>query len=151
MNRFDYPFARITTQLTSIRNNRNLKLDEVAELIGEDSNLQKIKTLTHFYPESEGKSIFSFGDSDTWLVLEQVTSDQIKITSVQKDNALYGLFTFIGICLFLSVFSSGFRRFAFGFLVFSLMGYGLILIANMVNSARVKSKLDQLEKSINYK
>lgn len=149
MNRFDYPFTRIITKPFIIKNRDNLELHEVASLISEDKRLQKTRTLKHFYPESEGKVIFRSGEN-IWFVLDHVTSDQIKITSVQKDNALYVLFAFIAFVVLLSIFSSGFRRFAFGFLVFSLMIYGLVVIADRVGDSNVKSKLNQLEQSINH-
>lgn len=148
MNRFNYPFTRIILKPSVIQNNHQLDLNEISTILSKDKDLHKRKTLQHFYPDSEGKPVFSYGE-EIWFVLKEPKADQIKIISVQRDTTLYCLFTYIAFVILLCMFFSGLRRFAFGFGVFSLMGYGIILIGNKVGDSRVESKLKEIAQAIN--
>jgi hypothetical protein len=148
MNRFNYPFTRITSKSFNIKNNHRLEPHEVIGIMAEDKTLQHINSLKHFYPESEGKIIYAFGENN-WFVITDVTSDYIKLTSVQKGEALCGLLTSIILLLLMLVFWPSSRRFAFGFIVFCLMACGIIFIGKSIEDSRVKSKLKELSTSVN--
>lgn len=149
MNRFNYPFTRILTKSHRIENIYNLDLQDVASLMSADKNLHRVKTLTHFYPESEGKPIYRNGEK-MWFVLEEVTLNEINVTSIVKDTSLYAIWTFIVFMVLTNLFFPSFRR--FGIITgvfFGLAGLGLVFLAQKNDDAQVRAKVNEIAAAIN--